>query len=78
MVFEHDRKNAEIILMPAYIRIFQCSEYCDMASGPCACGAWHSLSCWRDTYEKNRNGLTFTKQRRAVKQIIEYLEEYFK
>jgi hypothetical protein len=22
------------------------TDFCDMASGPCACGAWHSLKNW--------------------------------
>ena len=23
-----------------------CTDFCDMISGPCACGAWHSLKDW--------------------------------
>lgn len=31
-----------------------CREACDMADGPCACGAWHSLSCWHSFARQGR------------------------
>ena len=36
-----------IIPMPDSIDIHNAShERCDMAQGPCACGAWHKLEKW--------------------------------
>jgi hypothetical protein len=29
-----------------------CNEPCDMASGPCACGAWHTLDEWKKEIEQ--------------------------
>lgn len=28
-----------------------CNEPCDMAVGPCACGAWHTLDEWTKEIE---------------------------
>ncbi len=36
----------KLIPMPNGIIIFNNGESCDMAEGPCSCGAWHRLSDW--------------------------------
>lgn len=47
------KKNAELnnsfIPMPKQFIFFNSNkEPCDMAFGPCCCGAWHKLSEWPD------------------------------
>lgn len=35
--------------MPDNIKVHNaCTEPCDMAEGPCCCGAWHYLEDWPD------------------------------
>lgn len=42
-------KHNGLLAMPdEYLNIHNaCTEPCDMVSGPCACGAWHSETDWR-------------------------------
>lgn len=39
--------SAPLVEMPQTVQIRNAStERCDMAQGPCACGAWHALTDW--------------------------------
>jgi hypothetical protein len=40
-------KSEPLIPMPASLDLHNANhERCDMAQGPCACGAWHRLEDW--------------------------------
>lgn len=43
--------------MPTECRLYNgCNEPCDMAVGPCACGAWHTAACWPEWVRLGRIG----------------------
>ena len=40
-------KKSRILFMPEkFFFRNACTERCDIAEGPCACGAWHKLEDW--------------------------------
>lgn len=43
----------DLIAMPGQIVTHNaCTDRCDMAAGPCACGAWHNLDEWKGRLEE--------------------------
>lgn len=52
-VFKHMFGMADecLIPMPKGIKYYNgCNEPCDMAQGPCCCGAWHKWKEWYRTF----------------------------
>lgn len=68
--------------MPKHINIYQTNERCDMAVGPCSCGAWHLLKDWKNTKSlegtDQQNEFLFGKQMAEVDKIIEFIEHMSK
>lgn len=62
-----------MIPMPHDINLWNaCNERCDMADGPCACGAWHGLSDWRHRASKLSGWMP---QRAEIAKLVTRLEE---
>ncbi len=44
---QKEYKSTIFIEMPKDIKARNASsDFCDMAEGPCSCGAWHKMSDW--------------------------------
>lgn len=41
IMFTRTIKNPDIVPLPGFIRAKNGGSECDMAAGPCSCGAWH-------------------------------------
>ena len=43
-----------LVLLPDSIKVHNAStDRCDVADGPCACGAWHHIVDWPNLERKN-------------------------
>ena len=47
-----------------------CTDYCDMLSGPCACGAWHHWEDWPEEVQKRGKELMYGRYMQARREYI--------
>lgn len=50
------------------------SEKCDMALGPCACGAWHHESCWER--REKQDILNYINDMKKIKEGFDLYQQY--
>jgi hypothetical protein len=72
----HGKNNNDIVPMPDGFDIHNASnEPCDMASGPCSCGAWHSRADWVSR-KANQYGQGYRASERGVfAKLVEVVDE---
>lgn len=69
------KNNNGIVPMPDCIVTHNgYNEKCDMAYGPCSCGAWHSRKDWERRIADDIMGYTKA-QKRVFQQIVDIVDE---
>lgn len=70
----HGRNNNGCIPMPDGFLIRNGSQECDMAAGPCSCGAWHSRADW--TWKINNDVMGYSAHEKKVfSKLIQVVDE---
>ena len=52
------KEPSGFIIMPLNINVYNANnERCDMAEGPCSCGAWHHIIDWNNDIRNQINNI---------------------